>query len=75
MPSQQRPISAEDGEMIGTLAQFAHDFRVAPGALLQCAERHEQAIVLSSLESAPIVLILDSESTISLPKCALQAQR
>jgi hypothetical protein len=65
-------MSAEDGETIGTLDQFANDFKVAPVALLQCAERHERAIVLSSDEGAQIVLILDAESQTSVPRCARQ---
>jgi len=64
------PRTAEEGETIGTLTQFADDFQATPMALLQCAERRDRAIVLSSGEGAPIVLILDPDSRRHLSRCA-----
>jgi fructose-1,6-bisphosphatase/sedoheptulose 1,7-bisphosphatase-like protein len=74
MTSRRLPTTAEDGETIGTLAQFASALHVPPAALLRCAERHDQAIVLSSDEGAHIVLILDADSQASLPRCARSLQ-
>ena len=75
MSSQPHFTVAEDGETIGTLDQFADQFQVTQRALLRCAEHHDQAIVLSTGESAHIVLILDVESQTSLPRCARQPRQ
>ena len=70
MTLQRALITAEDGETMGTLAQFADHLNVSPTSLLRCAERHNRAVVLSSRENAPVILILDADALNQLPRCA-----
>ena len=71
---QRALTTAEDGETMGTLAQFAGHLNVLPTPLLRCAERHDRAIVLSSRENGPVVLILDADTLNQLPDCARSQQ-
>jgi len=65
------PTVAEDGEMMGTLRQFANLLHLPSSLLLRCIENRDRAIVLRQEEGGQPVLILGAESLPDVCECVV----
>jgi hypothetical protein len=68
---RRTPTVAEDGEMMGTLRQFATLLQLPSSLLLRCIETQERAIVLRQEEGGQPVLILGADSLADVCECVV----
>jgi hypothetical protein len=68
---RRTPTVAEDGEMMGTLRQFANLLHLPSSLLLRCIEHQGHAIVLRQEAGGQPVLILDAESLSDVCECVV----
>ena len=71
---RRTPTVAEDGEMMGTLRQFANLLQLPSSLLLRCIEHQGHAIVLRQEEGGQPVLILGAESLSDVCECVVDGR-
>lgn len=62
---------AEDGEVLGTVQQFATRLNLSPSKVLSCLQEKEAApVFLSSREAGPRVVVIEANGVDALLECA-----